>query len=82
MLFFHAYLHSRKVPVGTTKLTRKEILAEDPVHEAMIRLIEFFQANGKKIGIAAAAAVLVAVGIYAGLLYLDYRLWQAQDQLL
>ncbi len=67
--------------MGTTKLTRKEILAEDPVHEAMIQLIEFFQANGKKIGIVAAAAVLVAVGIYAGLQYLDYRQGLAQEQL-
>jgi predicted negative regulator of RcsB-dependent stress response len=81
MLFFFAYLHSRKVTVGTTKLTRKEILAEDPVHEAMIRLIEFFQANGKQIGILAVAAVLVGIGIYGGLQYLDSRQMQAQEQL-
>jgi predicted negative regulator of RcsB-dependent stress response len=81
MLFFFAYLHSRKVTVGTTKLTRKEILAEDPVHEAMIQLIEFFQTNGKKIGILAVLVVLVGVGIYGGLQYLDYRQTQAQEQL-
>jgi len=74
-------LYSRKDNVGTTKLTRKEILAEDPVHEAMVRLIEFFQTNGKMIGIAAAVAVLLAVGIYGGLQYLDYRQGKAQAQL-
>jgi predicted negative regulator of RcsB-dependent stress response len=67
--------------VGTTKLTRKEILAEDPVHEAMVQLIEFFQTNGKKIAIVAAAIVLVAVGIYGGLQYLDSRQIKAQQQL-
>ena len=67
--------------MGTTKLTRKEILAEDPIHEAMIRLIEFFQVNGKKVGIAAILAVLVAVGIYGGLQYLDRKQSQAQEQL-
>jgi len=67
--------------VGTTKLTRKEILAEDPVHEAMIQMIEFFQANGKKVVVGAAAVVVVAVGIYAGLQYLDGRQIKAQEQL-
>jgi len=67
--------------VGTTKLTRKEILAEDPVHEAMIQLIEFFQTNGKKIGILAAVVILVGVGIYGGLQYLEHRQTQAQEQL-
>jgi predicted negative regulator of RcsB-dependent stress response len=78
---FVRYLHSRKVTVGTTKLTRKEILAEDPVHEAMIQLIEFFKSNGKKIGILAAVVILVGVGIYGGLQYLEYRQAQAQEQL-
>lgn len=81
MLFFFAYLHSRKVTVGTTKLTRKEILAEDPVHEAMIRLVEFFQENGKKVGVLAVVVVLVGIGIYLGLQYLDYRQVQAQEEL-
>lgn len=67
--------------MGTTKLTRKEILAEDPVHEAIIQLIEFFQTNGKKVGFLAAAIVVVAVGIYGGLQYLDNRQMQAQVQL-
>jgi predicted negative regulator of RcsB-dependent stress response len=67
--------------VGTTKLTRKEILAEDPVHEAIIQLIEFFKVNGKKVGVVAVAAVLLAIGAYGGLQYLDYRQAQAQQQL-
>jgi predicted negative regulator of RcsB-dependent stress response len=67
--------------VGTTKLTRKEILAEDPVHEAIMELVEFFQANGKKIAVAAAIVVLLAIGIYGGMQYLDYKQTQAQQQL-
>jgi predicted negative regulator of RcsB-dependent stress response len=67
--------------VGTTKLTRKEILAEDPVHEAIIRLIEFFKANGKNIGLIVAAVVLVAVGVYGGIQYLANREVQAQESL-
>lgn len=67
--------------MGTTKLTRKEILAEDPVHEAMIQLIDFFRVNRKMIGIVAAIAVLLAVGIYGGFQYLDSRQSHAQRQL-
>jgi predicted negative regulator of RcsB-dependent stress response len=67
--------------VGTTKLTRKEIMAEDPIHESMIRLIEFFQVNGKKIGVMAIIVLLIAVGIYEGLQYLDFRQEQMQAQL-
>jgi predicted negative regulator of RcsB-dependent stress response len=81
VLLFFAYSHSRKVNVGTTKLTRKEILAEDPVHEAMIRLVEFFQTNGKKIAIGAVIGALLAVGIYAGMQYLGQRQEKAQAQL-
>ena len=67
--------------MGTTKLTRKEILAEDPVHETLIRIVELFRANGKKIGILAAAVVVIAVGVYIGLQYLDSRESQAQEKL-
>jgi predicted negative regulator of RcsB-dependent stress response len=81
MLFFLAHLHSRKVPVGTTKLTRKEILAEDPVHESMIHIIEFFKSNGKMVGVVAALIVLVAVGVYGGMQYLDSRQQEAQQML-
>ena len=67
--------------MGTTKLTRKEILAEDPVHEALVRSIEFSRANGKKITLIAAAIVLLALGIYFGLQYLDRMEVQAQERL-
>jgi predicted negative regulator of RcsB-dependent stress response len=67
--------------VGTTKLTRKEILAEDPIHEAILRLIEFVKENGNKIGIAAAVVVLLGAGIYGGLYYLENREMQTQAQL-
>jgi predicted negative regulator of RcsB-dependent stress response len=67
--------------VGTTKLTRKEILAEDPVHEAIMRLVGFFRLNGKKVGLMAAILALIAVGVYGGLLYLKSREAQAQEQL-
>lgn len=67
--------------MGTTKLTRKEILAEDPVHGAIMQLIEFFKANGKKIGTGTVIAVLIALAVYAGLQYLDRREFHAQEQL-
>jgi TolA-binding protein len=67
--------------VGTTKLTRKEILAEDPVHVALVQIIEFFRANSKKIGIAAVVIVLAVIAIYAGAQYLENRESQAQDRL-
>jgi predicted negative regulator of RcsB-dependent stress response len=67
--------------VGTTKLTRKEILAEDPVHQAIMELVEFFRDNGQKVAIAAVVIVLLAIGIYGGMQYLDYRQTQAQQQL-
>ena len=67
--------------MGTTKLTRKEILTDDPVQEALLRLVGFFKANGNKIGIAVAVAVLLAAGIYGGLYYLDKRDAEGQKQL-
>jgi predicted negative regulator of RcsB-dependent stress response len=67
--------------VGTTKLTRKEILAEDPVHETLVQLIEFFRENSKKIGIVAAILVILALGIYGGIQYLDRMELKTQEQL-
>jgi predicted negative regulator of RcsB-dependent stress response len=67
--------------VGTTKLTRKEIIAEDPVHEALVWIVEFFRVNSKMIGIALGAAVVLGLGIYAGLRYLDNRELLAQEDL-
>jgi predicted negative regulator of RcsB-dependent stress response len=74
-------LRSKEGTVGTTKLTRKEILAEDPVHEAIIQLIEFFGANSKKIIIAVVIVLLLALGIYGGLQYLDRMEVKAQETL-
>ncbi len=65
--------------MGTTKLTRKEILAEDPVHVALMELIEFFKVHGKNVAMGVAAALVVAVAIYFGMQYLDARDRQAQQ---
>jgi hypothetical protein len=67
--------------VGTTKLTRKEILSDDPIQEAMIHLVEFFRKNGKWIGIIAAGLLVLGFGAYVGLVYLDSNELQAQKQL-
>ena len=67
--------------MGTTKLTRKEILADDPIQEAMVRLVEFFRKNSSLIGIVAAALVVLSVGAYFGLNYLENRELEAQKQL-
>jgi predicted negative regulator of RcsB-dependent stress response len=67
--------------VGTTKLTRKEILAEDPVHEAIVQLIDFFRTNGKMIAIVAAIVLCIGLSGYGGFRYLKSRDLHAQQQL-
>ncbi len=67
--------------MGTTKLTRKEILAEDPVHQALIQTWQLLQERGKLIAIGAAAIILVVVGVYFGMQYMENRDLQAQRQL-
>jgi predicted negative regulator of RcsB-dependent stress response len=67
--------------LSTTKLTRKEILAEDPVHHAMIRLLELFRARGTSIAAIGAGVIVIVLGIYFGLQYLENRDSRAQDQL-
>ncbi len=67
--------------MGTTKLTRKEILAEDPVHQAIMQIVDLVRERGRVIGMILAGAVLVAVGTYFLLQYLDSREVQAQQQL-
>ncbi len=67
--------------MGTNKLTRKEILAEDPVHEAMVRLVEFFKERGRTIGYAAIGVVALILAIFGGIKYLDRRESQAQERL-
>jgi predicted Zn-dependent protease len=72
---------SKEGTVGTTKLTRKEITSEDPVHEVMVHIVEFVKARGREIGLAMGAVVILSLGIYGGLQYLDYREMQAQERL-
>lgn len=67
--------------MGTTKLTRKEIMADDPVREAILRLIEFLQENRKWIGIGIAAFIVVGLGIYLGMSFLGARELETQQQL-
>ncbi len=67
--------------MGTTKLTRKEIIADDPVREAILRLIEFLRENQKWIGIGIAAFIVVVLGTYLGLSFLGARELEAQQQL-
>ena len=67
--------------MGTTKLTRKEILTEDPVHQAIIQIIDLFREQGKIIGILIASVILIGFGIYFLLQYMDSREAQAQQQL-
>ena len=67
--------------MGTTKLTRKEILSEDPVHHAMIRSIEVVRARGKIIGLSIVGLALVSVGAYLVLRFVENRQSLAQQQL-
>lgn len=67
--------------MGTTKLTRKEILAEDPIHAAIIRIVDAFRSRGKMIAGAAGVAALLAAGVYFGMRYLDSREMAAQQDL-
>ena len=81
IFFAHSGTVIKEGIVGTTKLTRKEILAEDPVHEAIIHIIEFFRKNSKWIGIAVGVIAIAGFGIYLGMRYLDAREAEAQRQL-
>jgi len=67
--------------LGTTKLTRKEILAEDPVHAAMIHLVEAFRTHGIKIVAGAALVLVLLIGGYVGIWYLGRRDVQAGQML-
>ncbi|MBP1608337.1 MAG: hypothetical protein H6Q04_572 [Acidobacteria bacterium] len=67
--------------MGTTKLTRKEIMAEDPVHEALISIVELFRAHGVTIALIVGSVALLGIGVYFGLQYLDSRETQGQEQL-
>ena len=66
--------------MGTTKLTRKEILSEDPVQVALIEIVEFFKTQWRNVAFGAVAALLVATVIYFGLQYMDSRNMQTQKE--
>ena len=59
--------------MGTTKLTRKEILSEDPVRETIIRFVGLLQTNRAIIGVAVIAVIVLALGFWALSAYLDSR---------
>ncbi|MBN2243958.1 MAG: tetratricopeptide repeat protein [Acidobacteria bacterium] len=65
--------------MGTTKLTRKEIVAEDAVHETIVSIVDFIGAHRKKILILGGIAIIAALGIYGGLLLLEKKEIQAQE---
>ncbi len=67
--------------MSTTKLTRKEILAEDPVHHAMVRLLELLRDRSKLISAVVVGVILIALGMYFGAQYLEDRQLRSQDQL-
>jgi predicted negative regulator of RcsB-dependent stress response len=67
--------------VGTNKLTRKEIVAEDPVHGALVHLIEYLKVRSRTIGYIVIAVVVLSLGVYGGIRYLEYREMQAQERL-
>ena len=65
--------------MGTRKLTRKEIIAEDRAHKAMVALVEFLNLHKKKILIFCVFAILAVLGIYAGLNFLGKKEVKAQE---
>jgi len=65
--------------VGTTKLTRKEILAEDPVHGSMVMLANYFSTHKKIIILVAAVVIVLILGIYGGSIFLEKRGNHAQE---
>jgi predicted negative regulator of RcsB-dependent stress response len=66
--------------VSTTKLTRKEILTEDPVQLTIVHAVDFFRAQGRNILMGVAAVLLISAGVYFGLQYLASRDAQAQTE--
>lgn len=67
--------------MSTTKLTRKEILSEDPVHVWLIKLTEFVRERGLLIAVGGLGAAVLAVGIYFAVQYLEARDMRTQAQL-
>src|SRR5881409_3034201 len=74
-----AIFHAREGNVGTTKLTRKEILGDDPIHDALVNTIEVVRERGKQIALGAGALILAGFGIYLALEYMERRDNEAQQ---
>ena len=66
--------------MGTTKLTRKEISA-DPIHDALVQVVEILRSRARIIALAVVAMVLIAVLGYFGLNYLEARSDRVQVEL-
>jgi predicted negative regulator of RcsB-dependent stress response len=66
--------------VGTTKLTRKEISA-DPIHDALVETVDFLRAHAMILCLAGAGLLVIMLGTYFGLRYLDTRDATAQQEL-
>jgi predicted negative regulator of RcsB-dependent stress response len=64
--------------VGTTKLTRKQIIGQDPIHVVLVNSIERVRANRRNILLAAVALVVIGTAIFFGLRYLESRDQAAQ----
>jgi predicted negative regulator of RcsB-dependent stress response len=79
--FFPSILSEKETTVGTTKLTRKEILAEDPVHGSIVMLVDYFNLHNKAIMLFVAIAVVAALGVYGGQRFLGNREMRAQEKL-
>ncbi len=66
--------------MSTTKLTRKEISA-DPIHDALIRIVEVLRSRARILGFAAIGVIVVGISVYYGLGYLESRNYAAQREL-
>lgn len=65
--------------MGTTKLTRKEIIGQDPVHDALVNAVELIRARGRYIALGAGALIVIGLGIYFALGYLERKDNEAQQ---
>ena len=59
--------------MGTTKLTRKEILSDDPVRENILLFVGLLRSNRAKIGAAVIVVIVIALGFWTLSAYLDSR---------
>lgn len=67
--------------MGKTKLTRKEIMGEDPVHDGIVYFLELVGSQRRNLALAAVGIALAGAGLYFALQYLQKRESRAQQQL-